>query len=110
MKMKIANRKTRLESKVRILGVTLTNRCNLHCKMCLIEKPGNAVMSRKVKEEVVKGILRFRKDIMGRGEVFLDGDFNNMMKEAIKYGIKQSVITNALLLNEEMIKEFVNNI
>jgi MoaA/NifB/PqqE/SkfB family radical SAM enzyme/Tfp pilus assembly protein PilF len=105
----IAGSKTSLSSKVRSLLVNLTNRCNLSCTMCWLPYPPFIEMSGKVKQEIVK-TFPYLEDIMWLGgEVFLDSDIDEMIDEAIKYKVKQTITTNALLLDEKKLTKFVEN-
>lgn len=103
----MAGRKTKLLSRVRMLSVDLTNRCNLRCKMCFVRDVVKQEMTQKVKEEIMRALPYLEEIIWLGGEVFLAQGFNEMMDEAIRYGIKQQITTNSLLLAEELARKIV---
>ncbi|MCB4792882.1 MAG: radical SAM protein [Elusimicrobia bacterium] len=107
--LEIAQGTTKLMSKVRTITLCLTNRCNLNCKMCWSEKLPAPGMPKKVKEEIVKTFPHLEEIMWAGGEVFLDADFNDMLDEAIKHKVRQVVITNGLLMNEEHVHKFIKN-
>ena len=99
--LEISQRKTILASKPRILLVTLTNRCNLNCYMC---GRGNTdwEIAPKITEEI-SGLFPYLELITWQGgEVFLAKSFNRLFEKTfgLEY-LKQIIITNALLINED---------
>jgi len=98
--LEISQRKTILESKPRILLVTLTNRCNLHCYMCG-RGDSDWEISPKIAEEIA-GLLPYLELITWQGgEVFLTKNFDRLFEKTFGFEyLKQIVITNALLIEE----------
>lgn len=102
----IGNKEVVLKSKPRYLTVTLTNKCNLKCKMCYVWKE-----EYKIKDKVVEQIINLLPYIdtvvwLG-GEIFLYKSFKKLMDIANKYKVRQSIATNGLLLTENIIKYFL---
>jgi len=99
--LEISQRRLVLESKPRILLVTLTNRCNLNCYMC---GRGNTdwEISPHIVEEII-GLFPYLELVTWQGgEVFLANSFNRLFEKTFGFEyLKQIIITNALLINEE---------
>jgi MoaA/NifB/PqqE/SkfB family radical SAM enzyme len=99
--LEIAQRKTVLESKPRILLVTLTNRCNLNCYMC---GRGNTdwQISPKIIAEMINLFPYLELITWQGGEVFLADSFNQLFEKTFGFEyLKQIIITNALLINAD---------
>jgi MoaA/NifB/PqqE/SkfB family radical SAM enzyme/Flp pilus assembly protein TadD len=99
--LEIAENKTTLASKPRIMLVTLTNRCNLHCAMC-----GRGATNWDIPDALAASILSllpFLELITWQGgEVFLYSNFKNILAETARYkSLHQIIITNGLLITEE---------
>ena len=101
--------KIKLSSRPLYLTVHLTERCNLNCKMCSAPKSSNKVISGKVKAEVLKALPYLEAVSWMGGEVFLYPDFDQLLDEAIKYGVRQKITTNTLLMSEAHAEKFVAN-
>lgn len=89
---------------------SLTNRCNLRCKMCSVAGNGAYEMT----PEEVCGIIRqvreldVRHLILSGGEALLRPDLKEIISFSLSSGIEMvDVITNGTLLNEETIAFFV---
>jgi MoaA/NifB/PqqE/SkfB family radical SAM enzyme/Tfp pilus assembly protein PilF len=102
----IVERKTVLESKMKSLTFTLTNRCNLACVMCETRKiPWD--LPERVKREIVT-LLPFIERVMWQGgEAFLYDGFEELLDEAAKYPIRQVLATNGMLINERIAEKLV---
>jgi MoaA/NifB/PqqE/SkfB family radical SAM enzyme len=99
--LEISQGKTILESKPRILLVTLTNRCNLNCYMC--GRGNNDWEVPAVIIEEIIGLLPYLELITWQGgEVFLTKGFSRLFEKTfgLQY-LKQIIITNGLLIDEE---------
>ncbi len=99
--LEICQKRLILDSKPRILLITLSNRCNLNCYMC---GRGDSIweISPKVIEQIIS-LFPFLELITWQGgEVFLVDNFTKLFGKT--YGFKnlnQIIITNALLITEE---------
>ncbi len=83
----------------------ITNRCNLDCKHCFRDKVRQEI-SLEDNLLILHKIAGFVDEIsFSGGEVFLYKDFVELLKEAKKLGKKCSLTTNALLLNQDLIRE-----
>lgn len=93
-------KKTVLQSKPRDLQAVLTNKCNLNCKMCVNDKIDwelSAVTLNSIKDNM----KYFERILWQGGEAFLYHDFLGLLKLANKNKVVQSIMTNALLIDEE---------
>jgi MoaA/NifB/PqqE/SkfB family radical SAM enzyme len=96
----ILSKKAVLKSKPRQLIAELTTNCNLSCVMCSLYAN---------KYNINNNLLKFIKDSIPclerikwqGGEVFLYPKFKELVKMAARYGVRQVIQTNGLLLNEE---------
>ncbi|MCB4790259.1 MAG: tetratricopeptide repeat protein [Elusimicrobia bacterium] len=107
--IEIAHNKTKLASRVRKLSITVTNRCNLNCKMCVMDRSVVREISEKVKDEIIGALPYLERIAWLGGEVFLYRGFNELLDETIKYPVKQTVTTNGLLLDEETAARIIKN-
>lgn len=104
--LEIAERKTILQSKIRILYCAVTSLCNVKCIMCQIiknkwELPEHAV------DEIINIMPYLENVIWQGGEVFLYKHFERLMDEAGKHNVNQEIGTNGLLLNERIINKLI---
>jgi len=99
----ILEKKTTLESKPRFLTVQLTTKCNLKCPMCVVYK-NHFVIDDKVFVFIKETMPYYEKIVWQGGEVFLYDKFDELMELAAINGVKQSILTNGLLLNDKRIK------
>ncbi len=99
----IAQEKTILKSNPRIMLVMLTNKCNLRCPMCAtIHQKNQWEISNEFKQYILNNLNNLELITWQGGEVFLYKGFKDLFLKAKenKY-LKQIIITNALLINEQ---------
>jgi len=99
--LEIAEKRVFLQSKPRILLVTLSNRCNLNCPMC---GKGNSVweISQHTIEQIISLFPYLELLTWQGGEVFLVERFKDLFEKTFSFTyLKQIIITNALLITEE---------
>ena len=107
--LEIAEGKTVLESKVRSLAVTLSNRCNLDCIMCLTSKV-NWDLPEPVIGEIVDLFPCLERIMWQGGEVFALPYFTELLKKAFRHpNLKQRIVTNGLLITPELAGLLVKN-
>lgn len=100
-----------LKSKPRFLMITLTRSCNLDCIMCSrVYAKDNATLPFETIKKIYP-LLPYLEGINWQGgEVFLLKHFKDLFMEASKYpNIRQSIITNGLLIDEEWANLFANS-
>lgn len=100
----ILQQKTILESKPRIVDVTVTSKCNLKCIMCNGTKNSNYEMEDYIYDFLLNNIKYFEKIVWKGGEVFLYKNFLKLFKLASDNKVEQAIITNGLLLNDKNIE------
>ncbi len=100
----IAEGKTHLESFPRHIQLVMTLQCNLNCIMCN-DKHENIFISDRELDDLIKIMPYMQFLTLRGGEVFFDKRVGFILDEAYKNGVKVSVVTNGLLLNEELIKK-----
>ncbi len=99
----IAQEKTILKSNPRIMLVMLTNKCNLRCPMCAtIHQKNQWEISNEFKQYILNNLSNLELITWQGGEVFLYKGFKDLFLKAKenKY-LKQIIITNGLLINEQ---------
>ena len=104
--IEILQNKIILKSKPRAIMASLTTRCNLKCIMCnVIDHKTNKIneMDSKFYNFVVANMPYLEEVVWQGGEVFLYDKFKCLSGLAYKHNVKQKIITNALLLNEDLI-------
>lgn len=99
--LEIAQGRLILQSKPRILLITLTNRCNLNCYMC-----GKGESAWEISQDMIDQIVSWLPYLelitWQGGEVFWAGPFRQILDKTLEYNeLKQIIITNALLITEE---------
>jgi len=102
-----------LNSKPRVLTLELTNKCNLKCIMCEYKNiKKHWEIPKKIYDELLQIIPYLENLILQGGEVFLYKDILNILKIAVKEKVSVEIVTNGLLLNEEIINILIkgNNI
>lgn len=104
----ILQKKEFLESKPRILEITLTNRCNLKCIMCENIKSVPWELPDNTKNEIIELMPYLEQVNWLGGEVFLYKHFDELFDIAHKYNVKQIISTNALLLSDKVIEKLVD--
>ena len=103
----IRQKKLILESRPITLDTTLTTRCNLKCSMCGVVKK-HWDLPDKAFDEIKQIIPYLSFTTWQGGEAFLYPRFKELLSEAHKYNITQTIYTNALLLDDEWMKELIN--
>ncbi len=99
----IAQDKIILKSNPRIMLVMITNKCNLRCPMCAtIHQKNQWEISNEFKQYILNNLGNLELITWQGGEVFLYEGFKDLFLKATenKY-LKQIIITNGLLINEE---------
>lgn len=95
--------KTVLKSKPVKMNVILTTKCNLNCIMCTVCKNEYTIDENYLR--IIKEYLPYLESVLWQGgEVFLYRNFQELITLAHKNGVKQGFVTNALLLNKELIE------
>ena len=88
----------------------LNNSCNLRCKFCSVSNKQNNYVEfsliKKIMDELVSNNI-FDVYYTG-GEPLLHPDFDKIVKYASKLGIRQTLLTNGILLDKH--KSILNNI
>lgn len=107
--IEITQKKIILESKVRAMVAMILNKCNLSCIMCHIwESSWQA--SEKTMDEIVKLFPYVEDMVWEGGEVLLMRGFDDIMKEACYHKhLKQTLFTNGLVLNENVIEKIIHS-
>jgi MoaA/NifB/PqqE/SkfB family radical SAM enzyme len=105
----IASGKTILQSKPRNLMAVLSNKCNLKCVMCRSIENDWELPKERLGE--IKNLFPYLERILWQGgEVLLLSYFKDILKESLQYpNIKQAVLTNFQLVDDEMLCLIVNN-
>jgi MoaA/NifB/PqqE/SkfB family radical SAM enzyme len=105
----IRERKTKLDSFMQRLIVTLSSRCNLNCIMCEVRRTKWDIPY-KVIQEVVDLFPYLESIIWQGGEPFLLEYFGEIFDEAAKFEhLKQMIVTNGLLINEAWAQKLAKN-
>jgi MoaA/NifB/PqqE/SkfB family radical SAM enzyme len=96
-----------LASMPRRLIVTLSTKCNAHCIMCEV-RHGSWEIPRSTLDEIV-GLFPYLESVAWQGgEVFFLDFFAPVFAAALKYpGMKQTIVSNGLLLDEAWIEKIV---
>ncbi len=104
----IAEGKLVLASKPRKLQLILTNKCNLRCIMCDFHNYDWNFNNKQIKE--LKELIPYLDFLIWQGgEVFLSKYFIDIFELALKNDVKQTIITNGLLLNKNILKKIVQD-
>lgn len=105
----IASKQTILKSKPRNLMVVLSNKCNLACIMCRAIRNKWEFPQKRLKE--IKDLFPYLERVLWQGgEILLLPYFKDLLKESLKYpNIKQAILTNFQLADEEIINLIVKN-
>ncbi|MCX5778938.1 MAG: tetratricopeptide repeat protein [Elusimicrobia bacterium] len=91
------------------IDVHITTKCNLRCVMCSLDKKTGVELSPYVKEQIL-AIMPYLHNISWLGgEVFLYDGFEELFVAAGKYGIKQKVTTNGLLIDDRIARKLIEN-
>ena len=105
----IASKRMFLQSKPRNLMVVLSNKCNISCIMCLTSK--NKWELPKERLDEIISLFPYLERIMWQGgEVLFLPYFRDILKKALNYpNMRQSLITNFQLADEELINLIIKN-
>lgn len=105
----IASKQTVLKSKPRNLMAVLSNKCNLACIMCRAIRNKWEFPQNRLQE--IKDLFPYLERILWQGgEILLLPYFKDILKEALKYpNIKQAILTNFQLADDEIINLIVKN-
>jgi MoaA/NifB/PqqE/SkfB family radical SAM enzyme len=102
--IEILQNKVVLKSKPRELDITITTRCNLRCIMCDIHELSDYIIDDKM-YIYIKNTLPYLENIIWKGgEVFLYNKFYEFINLASQYNVRQTIITNGLLLTDDYVK------
>ena len=99
----ILEKKTILKSKPRQMTVVLTTKCNLKCEMCKVWR-GQWDLPDILCNFLFSNMKYLERIIWEGGEVFLYKNFFKLFNLAGKFGVEQDLLSNGLLLKEEIIK------
>jgi MoaA/NifB/PqqE/SkfB family radical SAM enzyme len=107
--LEISQKKVVLRSKPRQLGVTLTHRCNILCKMCFYPTDPWDMPEERIEE--LPGLFPTLESLYWQGgEAFVSKHFKPLFREACRYPqIHQVITTNGLLIDEEWGEMIVNS-
>lgn len=112
-KFKLMRLKIAIENRIPIFGYfELTPLCNLDCRMCYVHLQDSSVGNRLISGERWIQIMRetveagLQETILTGGEAMSHPDFKDIYMFLASQGIRTSVKTNGILLNDEMIKLF----
>jgi len=87
-----------------------TSRCNLRCRMCIINTPGHETHDMRLSDfkHIISKLPRLLfLNIQGNGEPLLNKDLFSMIDYARQHGIATVTCTNATLLDEHTIKRLL---
>ena len=97
----LAQGKTILNSYPRIFNGMLTDKCNLKCIMCNANR-GQYYLEDSDIESLVNVMPYLEKLILRGGEVFLHKKFVYILEQAKKNNVDVEIVTNGLLLTEDI--------
>lgn len=105
----ITQKKTFLESRPRQLGINLTHNCNIRCRMCFYPNTPWDIPERTVAE--IKEHLPYLQRVFWQGgEPFFSPYFKELFEKASANPyLRQTIITNGLLIDENWAKKLVSN-
>lgn len=107
-KLETISRNICLKSKPTNLAICLTNKCNAKCKFCDVFN-NQWEISDKIYEELLFLIPYLNNVAWSGGEVFLYKNFKILFDLAKKNNVRQEIVTNAILLDENWINEIVSS-
>lgn len=103
----IAKGLTVLKSKPRFLQVVLTTDCNLDCIMCGLSH-SNHNLSKRFKESILEYLPFVENVIWQGGEPLLFKDFIELFDVSAKNNVFQTITTNGLLINDDILQIIEN--
>lgn len=95
-----------LKSVPQILFVSLTSKCNLNCVMC-DSKTFNYKLTKKAEKEIINLLPKIQDITWCGGEPLLYDNIENLFDLAYKNSVNQVIITNGLLLNDNIINKLI---
>jgi MoaA/NifB/PqqE/SkfB family radical SAM enzyme/Tfp pilus assembly protein PilF len=99
-----------IKSKPRFLHVTITNKCNIRCIMCVQPKTPIWDITPELANEIIRCMPYLQQITWQGGEVFLSKHFRKLFDRASGYAnIKQLVFTNGQLINEDWARKLTRN-
>ncbi len=105
----IASKRMFLQSKPRNLMVVLSNKCNISCIMCLTSKSKWELPKERL-DEIISLFPYLERIMWQGGEVLFLPYFRDILKKALNYpNMRQSLITNFQLADEELINLIIKN-
>ena len=105
--IEILQRKYILKSKPRNLVVVLTMNCNLDCIMCFNKKEYS--IDDKILNYIKNNLVYLEHILLQGGELYLYKDLEKLMLLIKNSNIKQSILTNGILLDRKKIKFLKDN-
>jgi MoaA/NifB/PqqE/SkfB family radical SAM enzyme len=107
--IEMTQKKTFLESRPRQLGVNLTHNCNIRCRMCFYPNSPWDIPESTVSQ--IKEYLPYLQRVFWQGgEPFFSPYFNELFdKSCGNPHLRQTIITNGLLIDEDWAKKLVSN-
>ena len=105
--LELAEGRINLHSKPRYLQVVLTTMCNLDCIMCGLPQT-HYVMPDSIKESIIEYMPYLESVIWQGGEPLLYKGFKDLFKAAGLHGVEQTVTTNGLLVDEDILEVIEN--
>jgi MoaA/NifB/PqqE/SkfB family radical SAM enzyme len=107
--IEMTQKKTFLESKPRQLGVNLTHNCNIRCRMCFYPNSPWDIPQNTVGE--IKEYFPYLQRVFWQGgEPFFSPYFKELFEKASgNPNLRQTIITNGLLIDEDWAKKLVSN-
>lgn len=107
--IEIRQKKVSLTSRPRVIHVTLTDRCNLRCPFCYLDRYATRWdMPAQGCEEIIKFFPYLQRLTWQGGEAFMHPYFKKMLLEAIEFpNIQHTILTNGSFLNDEWLDLFL---
>ncbi len=104
-----SNGKRRLEDKLNMLHLYLTNGCNMRCPHCYMwagSKFDNELSFEEI-QTLFKNFASYGGEtvVLSGGEICLRKDLSDIIKSAYNIGLKVQLITNGTLWNQSLISE-----
>ena len=107
--IEISRKKTVLFSKPRQLGLTLTHRCNIRCKMCFYPTDPWDMPEERV-EEIYSLLPTLESVFWQGGEAFVSKHFKGLFREAVRNPyLQNTIVTNGLLIDDEWAEIIVSS-
>lgn len=105
----IQQRKTLLDSFMMNLIITLSNRCNLRCIMCEVRRVNWEIPQQALAQ--ITHVFPYLETVSWQGgEPFLLEYFDKFFTQAASFkNIKQTIVTNGLLISESWAEKLVSN-